>query len=121
MLDVQVLHPKHTWKGFFIYNATIVAALIVVGSLLTWRSGGDFETRKAGFIVSSRQIANPLTEADYSRKVGMAMQIPGASPSSMVAVGNPGFRVLIWERLRKPFWMSYLASVEFEARGWPAT
>jgi hypothetical protein len=30
MLDVQVPHPKHTWKDLLIYIATVVAALIVV-------------------------------------------------------------------------------------------
>jgi hypothetical protein len=30
MLDVQVPHPTHAWKDFFIHIATIVAALIAV-------------------------------------------------------------------------------------------
>jgi hypothetical protein len=30
MLDVQVPHPKHTWKALLFYIASIVAGLIVV-------------------------------------------------------------------------------------------
>jgi hypothetical protein len=32
MLDVQVPHPKHTWKDLLFYIASIVAGLIVVDS-----------------------------------------------------------------------------------------